>query len=248
MILPRHTFRSLILSAAARSGLAIRSAHRTHEHRRALTMRRHGIDLVLDVGANTGQYAASLVKAGYCGRIVSFEPLPAAFAAMAGRDLPRWRGVQAAVGATPGRAEIYMSANTETSSLLVPHGLLVRAMPSAKVVKAVSVDVVAIDGIWTSVTRDARSVMLKIDVQGAEHAVLDGAQKSLSGLTLLEVEMSLVQLYDSGSSIYDLLPRLHTAGFEVVSIDEGFTDPSTGQVLDIDVLLECRATRDVAAR
>src|SRR5687767_12447049 len=47
-------------------------------------MRRLGIDLVLDVGANTGQFAGELREQGFQGRIISFEPIPAVY-----RDLER---------------------------------------------------------------------------------------------------------------------------------------------------------------
>jgi hypothetical protein len=82
--------------------------------------------------------------------------------------------------------------------------------------------------------------MLKVDVQGAEHAVLDGLADRIFEVALIEVEMALVPLYLGGSTIYDMLPRLHDAGFDVVSIDSGFVDASSGQVLDVDLLLRRR--------
>lgn len=47
--------------------------------RRVLLMQRYKIDLVIDVGANQGQFV-ELLSLGYPHRIVSFEPLCDAFA------------------------------------------------------------------------------------------------------------------------------------------------------------------------
>lgn len=67
-------------------------------------METNGIDLVLDVGANTGQYGQRLRKASYGGAIVSFEPVPSAFTSLArkaGRDA-NWRAERLALGAHGG--------------------------------------------------------------------------------------------------------------------------------------------------
>ena len=71
-------------------------------------LRKYRVDLVLDVGANRGQYAGQLRRSGYTGRILSFEPVPEVFAelsrAAAGDDL--WDVHQLALGRE--RAELDM--------------------------------------------------------------------------------------------------------------------------------------------
>ena len=92
-----------------------------HLLRRATLMRKREIDLVLDVGANKGQFGLSLRnQIGYRGRIVSFEPLSEAFAELrriAARDVA-WSCHNLALGDETGSATINISANSHSSSLL----------------------------------------------------------------------------------------------------------------------------------
>lgn len=78
--------------------------------------------------------------------------------------------------------------------------------------------------------------MVKIDFQGFEHHVLDGLQNHIADVCIIELDMGLQQLYVGHYTLYNTLPRLEAAGFEVVSIDSGFVDQKTGQVLDRDLL------------
>jgi len=66
----------------------------------------HDVDLVIDVGANIGQYASGLRKRGYLGRIWSFEPIDTAFKQLqsAAKGDDRWMVTQTAVGAVRGEA------------------------------------------------------------------------------------------------------------------------------------------------
>ena len=75
---------------------------------------------MLDVGANSGQFAASLRDAGYQGRIVSFEPLSGAFADLerAAASDPLWSCINLALGEENCTAVINVSANSYSSSLL----------------------------------------------------------------------------------------------------------------------------------
>src|SRR6185437_13227556 len=86
----------------------------------ATALRWLGIDTVLDVGANVGQYGSALRSSGFDGRIVSCEPLPDAHAALSRRCAsdPMWTALPTAVGAEPGTVSINVSANSYSSSVL----------------------------------------------------------------------------------------------------------------------------------
>ncbi|UZJ24973.1 FkbM family methyltransferase [Rhodococcus antarcticus] len=214
----------------------------THAARRQAAMRSAGIDLLLDVGANRGQYVSWIRRAGYGGRIVSFEPIPSVMADMRSRLSadPSWSGMELALGAAAGTVDFHVTADTVTSSTLLPGVHLTGQIPGASVVETISVEVTRLEDVWAQVVPAGSRTMLKVDVQGAEHAVLDGLADRIIEVALVDIEMALVPLYIGGSTIYDLLPRLHEAGFDVVSIDSGFVDTSSGQVLDVDLLLRRR--------
>lgn len=80
-----------------------------------------GIDVILDVGANAGQFAVSLRESmGYRGEIVSFEPLPDAFAhlrSFAVQD-PAWEAHNVALGEADGELTLNVSKNRVSSSFL----------------------------------------------------------------------------------------------------------------------------------
>ena len=66
---------------ANRAEKEVRNYHSELEWRRNFVneLRSLGVDVVLDVGANSGQYASRLREAGFDGRIASFEPLSGPF-------------------------------------------------------------------------------------------------------------------------------------------------------------------------
>src|SRR5215472_6069643 len=85
--------------------------------RRAILMQRRSIDVVLDVGANKGQFGKQLRGLGYRGRIISFEPLSDAFSALsqtASGD-PMWTCHNFALGDLASSATINVSANSHSS-------------------------------------------------------------------------------------------------------------------------------------
>src|SRR5690242_19513073 len=98
------------------------------------SLRVHDINLVLDVGANTGQFGQNLRALGYTGHIVSFEPLSGAHRVLvktASRD-KKWSVPQkVAIGGHSGTVEIHVSANSVSSSVLAMLDAHVAAAPES---------------------------------------------------------------------------------------------------------------------
>lgn len=194
-----------------------------------------GVDLVVDAGANVGQYAQALRAGGYTDRILSIEPLSTAFEELDRRTQAdrNWSAVNVAVGSEPGMTEINIAGNSVSSSILPMLDAHSESAPKSKYVGLEHVNVTTVDELLEGM--DARAPFLKIDTQGFETAVLLGASASLkSRLIGVQLEMSLVPLY-GGQELFDsLLHRLLDAEFELWSLEPGFADRRTGRLLQVD--------------
>ncbi|GAA1860995.1 [alpha-L-fucopyranosyl-(1-_3)-alpha-L-rhamnopyran osyl-(1-_3)-2-O-methyl-alpha-L-rhamnopyranosyl] dimycocerosyl phenol-phthiocerol 2'''-O-methyltransferase [Pseudonocardia ailaonensis] len=209
-------------------------------------LRHEGVDTVVDVGANSGQYGANLRRLGFTGRIVSFEPVAEACAAARRRSAKdaRWSVQQLALGAEPARVEIHVAANGAASSsvlrMLPAHE---DAAPEAKVVRSEDVEQQPLDEVWDQHVGAGGRAFLKIDVQGYERHVLDGATRVLAdGLVAgLQLELSYVALYEGGWNQAEALAWADGHGFELFRILPGFSDAATGRMLQADGIFFRRA-------
>ena len=195
------------------------------------------IDLVLDVGANTGQYARSLRALGYRGRIVSFEPLQDAWnecAAHAATDRKWSLAPRMALGSTDGQTEIHVAGNSASSSILPMREAHEMAAPESVYVGKESVDIRRLDGLDLDVFTQARRPLLKIDTQGYEAQVLAGASGVLPLIHGVQVEISLTPLYDHSPSLLEMVALLGENGFAPYAILPAFIDPRSARMLQVD--------------
>lgn len=194
------------------------------------------VDLVIDVGANEGQYVRDLRLRGYTGQVLSLEPGSTAFARLErqARNDRAWDVMHAAVGREAGRATLGVSHNLQSSSLLDLSDEHVTAAANAAFVTREQVQVLPLDEL--EVARDRR-VWLKLDCQGSEADALDGGTALLDQVHVIQCEMSLREMYRGECTIDMLLPRLVGLGFDPIWIEPGFLDPRTGAALQVEVLL-----------
>lgn len=206
--------------------------------RRAAIVKRYGIDLLIDVGANTGQYAQVMRSHGYAGRLASFEPVAAAFSellAVAKTD-DAWDVYNCGLGDSPGYAEINVSERNDGSSLLTTSAELVAAAPVMQPVRTERIEVRTLDEVYPTIVGGARRVMLKIDTQGYEMPVLLGGAATLPELTLLQLEMSLAPMYDGETLFPEMMAFLTERGFRLLSLENGFVDPVSRELRQVDGL------------
>lgn len=204
-----------------------------------LVLRHAGISVVLDVGANTGQYARGLRENGYTGRIVSFEPLGAAHAKLtqAAASDPRWDiAPRIALGARSGEALIQVSAEADMSSILPQSELLRRISPSSEVRGQERVRLERLDVAAAGYLGAADRVFLKVDTQGYEAAVLDGTGRLIDRLAGVQLELSLVPLYDGEAGFRGMLDRMHDLGFEPHLVLPGYFERKLARQLQVDVV------------
>ena len=201
------------------------------------SLRKFDIDLVLDVGANKGQFATEIRECGYTGRIVSFEPLSRAHAELqrACAGDARWEAYpRCALGDLEGEIEINIAGNSESSSILPMLELHRSTAPEAVYQGKETAPIKTLDAVAGKYLKDARAPFLKIDTQGFEWHVLDGARETLPHIKGIAVELSLVPLYDGQHLWREVIDRLEALGFTLWSFRPAFTDPGQGRILQVD--------------
>lgn len=213
--------------------------HRSNTHQLFRALGLFKVDLVLDVGANVGQFAGELRSAGYRGQIVSFEPLSSAWKAVkraASKDESWEVAPRCAIGDINGETEINIAGNSASSSILPMLDSHSSAAKGSDYVGSEKVQIFKLDSIASKYILNSRISFLKIDTQGFEWQVLDGAREILPYVQGVQCELSLVPLYESQRLWKDIIQRLENEGFKLWSIHRGFTHPRDGRTLQIDAV------------
>jgi FkbM family methyltransferase len=169
---------------------------------------------VIDVGAGRGQFSVFALKRFPRARIIGFEPLPESFRtasrAVGWSDRVELR--RQAVGDAPGTAEIFITADADSSSLRRPTGEQTRRFPGTADVDRVEVEVVTLDDALPEVERPA---LLKLDLQGGELDALRGAERLLGSVDAVFAECSFVELYEGQALADEVICHLRERGFSL---------------------------------
>jgi FkbM family methyltransferase len=206
--------------------------------RRARIFAARDVTVVLDIGADVGSYGKEIRHAGYSGRIVSIEPLSDSFSELerAAADDSRWSCRQLAVGNLDGVEEMHISDASASSSFMPMTARHLAGAPRSRYVATEQVQISRLDSIWSEVIDDGDRVFMKLDVQGFELEALRGAEQSLGQVVGMQVELSLVPLFDGAPGYLDVIDHLAERGLRLAGFEEVFSDPESGEMLQVDGL------------
>jgi FkbM family methyltransferase len=207
--------------------------HIVHSH-----LKMNNINVVLDVGANGGQYSTELRKAGYKGRIISFEPLNQAYKDLCKRAQKdnSWQTFNFALGDTSGKTLIHVSKHSPSSSLLQMTKLHKEAAPGSEYLQAEEIEIRTLDSLFNTLGIEGEKIFLKVDTQGYEKRVLDGAVNSLSSVSGLQLELSAAELYEGEDLYYSICRFVEEKSFRLVRIIPGFVHKGTREMLQFDAI------------
>ena len=203
---------------------------------------RLGIDCVLDVGANQGQYGRALRKAGYRGRIVSFEPVQETFRILkshADKD-GDWRVNNYALGAKPGESTIHVTRATILSSFRQPNAFSMEkyawGMP---IVRDEQVQIRTLDEVFDECLKGLTDpkVFLKLDTQGFDLQVFAGAKRSLPRVLGLQTEISVQPIYEDVPDYLEALAVYKAAGFVMSGLYPVSRDKQTLACIEMDCVM-----------
>ncbi|MEM9060163.1 MAG: FkbM family methyltransferase [Pseudomonadota bacterium] len=165
----------------------------------------------MDIGANTGQFAARLRATGWSGKIVSVEPLPDEHAEIsaAAKSDARWTVAdRTALGAERGEIILYRYADSSLTSALKP----LQDSAHFGAPTEVPTPVTTLDELMGSLGLDPARTFVKIDVQGLEMQVIAGGGGTLAKAPGATIELALSRIYEGEPGYLDVLTALDAHG------------------------------------
>jgi len=196
------------------------------------------INRVLDIGANEGQFALSVLQHNFNLKIISFEPTRDAYSKLKkiSKNYSNWLVYErVAIGSRHDTIIINVSGNSALSySILDMKYTHIESAHSSKYVSKEDVKLITLDSVFGDLVTARDEVLVKIDVQGYEDQVLIGAINSIKKVRAVKLECSLVSLYEGDKTYEFYFDWLKKLGFVLFDLEPVFAHPTTGRLLQFD--------------
>jgi FkbM family methyltransferase len=227
--------KSLLKTILIPFGINLRRYDPTHDLGELLRL--YSVETVFDIGANAGVSGRYFRNLGFKGSIVSFEPVERYYkmlAQQADAD-PLWTTENIALADAEGERTINVSGgHGGASSFLEKKGTMWECAPELEYVDRERVRISTVDRKALEHYPAGDRLFLKLDVQGYERKVLEGARETMPRIVGLRVELSVSSCYHEEPSMFEMLDYLYGLGFRLCAIEEAWSDRRTREVFQMD--------------
>ncbi len=178
------------------------------------TVRPLGIKTVLDIGANVGHFSTHMRQLFPEAMIYAFEPLPDCFAALQSRlaNDRRFKAFPVALGDAAGEMTMERSAFHPSSSLRTMSSLHKQLYPKTAESRPETIQIARLDDVLASEHLEP-GLLVKMDVQGYEDAVIKGGANVIRQAVAAMIETSFVPLYENQPLFNDICKAMDELGF-----------------------------------
>lgn len=177
------------------------------------------IDAIIDIGASNGGFVKKIRTLFPDVPITSFEPLKESFQQLIlnNSEDKNFKAFNIALSNKKGEVDFYMSSRSGCSSLLEMSDLHKKAYPETSSIVKITVETDVLDNFINEI--NGSSLMLKIDVQGAEKFVLEGGVKMLNKIKVVFMEVNFVETYKDCILINESIKLMESFGFKFRGIE-----------------------------
>lgn len=208
-------------------------------------MKANGIDVIIDVGANRGEFAHDLIKSGFSGTILSFEPVPATFEKLSktAAQFESWHCFKLALGEANSTATIHTHNEDVFSSILSPSDFGRTRYQTLKTSQNIEIEVRRLDAVLSDLIQNKTidekfCAFLKVDTQGYDLNVIHGASGFMDQIKMLQTEASIKAIYDGAPSYIDTLKVLQDLNFNPCAFNVVSREKSSGNIIEFDLLAQ----------
>jgi FkbM family methyltransferase len=184
-------------------------------------------DFILDVGASTAGWSHAVSDVYPKSRFILCDPMFSRYEKVWAK--PDFELVEAAISDKPGEATFSVSSDLYGSSLI-------KVSEIVEVVDKVTVPVKTIDQIAKQKKLTGRG-LLKVDVQFAEHLVIDGALNTIKkNVDVVILELTLPRVHKDTKTLLEMCNVMNGLGFRLYDQVGGWRLPSNGELEQLDVV------------
>ena len=235
--------RAIVQGAAGKLGLYVgkHPLPNTFPNRLRYLVQHLGINCVIDVGAHWGEYGQELRELGYRGRIASFEPIAENYERLSSVAVAdgNWRTFHCALGSEATTQEINVLAATDLSSFLPAsyhgdrfgQGMTLERREKVEVRRLATEFGGCIEGIANP------RILLKMDTQGYDFAVLEGAGSALDSVIVLQSEVAVRPLYEGMTLLPEAVSRFQKLGFDLAGLYPVSLELDNLRIIEFDCLM-----------